>query len=182
MVVMDATTLLLLFYPSAKPPIDETTKQPLEKCRERIELRLQNLSEASIQILVPTPVLSEILVTTGTDKARVLNEINNTYAFRIQPFDEMAAIEVAMLTDADLQSNKRLPKTETIAKVKYDRQIIAIAKVNGVKTIYSDDKGLTKVARANGITVIKASELPLPPEPPQADMFASVNLEGSDDE
>ncbi len=170
MVVMDATTLLLLFYPDAKPPIDSDTKQPLEKCKERIELLLQNLSEANIQILVPTPVLSEILVTTGADKARVLNEINNTYAFRIQPFDEIAAVEVAMLTDNDLQSNKRLSKTETLAKVKYDRQIIAIAKVNGVKTIYSDDKNLAKRAKANGITAVKTSELPLPPEPPQAEL------------
>lgn len=131
---------------------------------------LQNLSEVNIQILVPTPVLSEILVTTGADKARVLNEINNTYAFRIQPFDEIAAVEVAMLTDSDLQSNKRLSKTETVAKVKYDRQIIAIAKVNGVKTIYSDDGTLAKRAKANGIVVIKTSELPLPPEPPQAEL------------
>lgn len=170
MVVMDATTLLLLFYPSAKPPIDATTKQPLEKCKERIELLLQNLSEANIQILVPTPVLSEILVTTGPDKARVLNEINNTFAFHIQPFDEIAAVEVAMLTDEDLRSNKRLSKTETVAKVKYDRQIIAIAKVNGVKTIYSDDKGLAKCAKVNGIVVIKTSDLPLPIEPPQAEL------------
>lgn len=167
MVVMDATTLLLLFYPNAKPPIDEATKQPLEKCKERIELLLQNLSEENIQILVPTPVLSEILVATGTDKARVLNEINNTHAFRIQPFDEMAAVEVAMLTDAALQSGKRLSKNETVAKVKYDRQIIAISKVNGVKTIYSDDKGLGKTAKANGIAAVKTAELPLPPEPPQ---------------
>lgn len=70
MVIMDATTLLLLFDPNVKPSIDEATKQPLEKCKERIELLLQNLSEANIQILVPTPILSEILVTAGTDKAR----------------------------------------------------------------------------------------------------------------
>lgn len=170
MVVMDATTLLLLFYPSANPPVDEETGQPLEKCKERIELLLQNLSEAGIQILIPTPVLSEILVTTGPDKARVLNEVNNTFVFRIQPFDEVAAVEVAMLTDADLQSNKRMSKNETVAKVKYDRQIIAIAKTNGVKTIYSDDNGLAKRGRANGITVIRTSDLPLPPEPPQAEL------------
>lgn len=171
MVILDATTLLLLFYPDARPPIDITTNQPLDRCKDRIDLLLQNLSEAGTQILVPTPVLSEILVTSGTDKARVLNEINNTYAFRIQPFGEMDAIEVAMLTDADLQSGKRLSKDETIAKVKYDRQIIAIAKVNGAKTIYSDDIGLGKRAKANGIPVIKTAELPLPSEPPQAELL-----------
>ncbi|MHB1273300.1 MAG: hypothetical protein ACYCZD_11150 [Rhodanobacter sp.] len=174
---MDSTTLLLLFHPGANAPIDAATGQPLTKCKERIELLLQNLSEANIQILVPTPVLSEILVVSGTDKTRILNEINNTYAFRIQPFDEMAAVEVAMLTDADLQSKKRLSKTETKAKIKYDRQIIAIAKVNGVKTIYSDDKGLSKKAKANGITVIETSELPLPPEPPQGQLSFPNNTD-----
>lgn len=178
MVIMDATTLLLLFYPSAKPPIDEGTGLPLEKSKARIDFLLQNLSEAGIQILIPTPVLSEILVTTGPDKARVLNEINSTFAFRIQPFDEVAAVEVAMLTDADLKSNKRMSKAETVAKVKYDRQIIAIAKTNGVKTIYSDDNGLAKRAKANGINTIRTSDLPLPPEPPQAEIeFPAENDE-----
>jgi len=170
MVIMDSTTLLLLFYPNASPPIDEATGQPLTKCKERIELLLENLSQASIQILVPTPVLSEILVASGTDKTRILNEINGTYAFKIQPFDEIAAVEVAMLTDADLQANKPLTADETKAKVKYDRQIIAIAKVNGVQTIYSDDGKLGAKAKANGIAVIKTAELPLPPEPPQAEL------------
>lgn len=170
MVVMDSTTLMLLFHPNASPPIDEATGHPLVKCKERVEFLLQNLSEANIQILIPTPVLSEILVASGADKSRVLNEINNSYAFRVQPFDEIAAIEVSMLTDADLQSNKQLTADETKAKVKYDRQIIAIAKVNDVKTIYSDDGGLVKKAKANGITTIRTCELPLPPEPPQAEL------------
>ena len=170
MVVLDATALLMLFYPTASPPIDESTGQPVTKCKERIELLLQHLSQANIQVMVPTPVLSEVLVTTGAEKARVLNEINNTYAFRVQPFDVLAAVEVAMLTDGDLQSNRMLTRNETIAKVKYDRQIVAIAKVAGVKTIYSDDKSLGARAMANGITVIKTADLPLPAEPPQTEL------------
>lgn len=170
MVVMDATTLLLLLYPNASAPLDEITGRPIEKCKERIELLLQNLSQAGIQVMVPTPVLSEVLVTTGADKARVLNEIGNTYAFVVQPFDTLAAVEVAMLTDTDLQANKKLSPDETKAKIKYDRQIIAIAKVHGVKTIYSDDGKLGKKAVANGITVVRTVDLPLPPEPPQAEL------------
>ncbi|OOG65508.1 hypothetical protein B0E46_03955 [Rhodanobacter sp. B04] len=170
MVVIDATTLMLLFHPTAKPPLDELTGEPLTKCKERIELLLQNLSKGGIQVMVPTPVLSEILVTSGADKARILAEINNAYAFKIQPFDMLAAVEVAVLTDPDLQSNKVLTEDETKAKVKFDRQIIAIAKVAGVKTIYSDDGRLGKKAAANGITVVKTSDLPLPPEPPQGEL------------
>ena len=167
MVVMDSTVLLLLFQPSAKPPLDPATDAPVTRCKERIDLLLQQLSEAGVQVMIPTPVLSELLVAAGPDKARMLREIENAYAFKIQPFDTMAAIEVAMLTDPDLQAGKPLTLDETKAKVKYDRQIIAIAKVNNVKTLYSDDINLGKKAEANGITVITTAQLPLPPEPPQ---------------
>lgn len=177
MVVMDATTLMLLFQPNSSPPNDPETGKPLEKCKERIEILLQGLSQASIKVLIPTPVLSEILVASGPDKVRILGEINNAFAFQVQPFDQAAAIEVAMLTDTDLQSQKKLTLQETKAKVKYDRQIIAIAKVSGVKTIYSDDIGLGKRAVSNGIAVVKTSDLPLPPEPPQAELPLQVPVD-----
>lgn len=167
MIIMDSTVLMLFFHPNVDAPLDETTGKPLTRCKERIDFLLQNLSQAKIQVMVTTPVLSEILICSGVEKERVLREINTSYAFKIQPFDEMAAIEVAMLTDADLQSNKKLTPTETKAKVKYDRQIIAIAKVAGIKTIYSDDGNLCTKAKANGIESIRLCELPLPPDPPQ---------------
>lgn len=168
MVVMDTTVLLLLFQPDAKPPRDPATAEEVTRCKDRIDLLLQQLSDAGTQIIIPTPVLSELLVAAGPDKLRMLREIESSYAFKIQPFDTMAAIEVAMLTDSDLQSGKLLDPNETKAKVKYDRQIIAIAKVNKVKVIYSDDIGLGKKAEANGITVISTAQLPLPPKPPQS--------------
>ena len=82
----------------------------------------------------------------------------------------MASIEVAMLTDVDLQSGRKLTATETKAKVKYDRQIIAITKTNQAETIYSDDRGLSKVAIANGLKVISTVDLPLPADPPQSEL------------
>jgi predicted nucleic acid-binding protein len=167
MVVMDSTTLLLLFFPSASPPIDLTTGAPVAKCKDRIDYLLQNLSEAGIKVMVPTPVLSELLVKVGPDKAKVLSEIHGAYAFKVEPFDTRAAIEVAHLTDSDLQSGKRLSGAQTYAKVKYDRQIIAIAKVNGITTIYSDDGGVAKRAVANGMQCVSTADLPLPPEDPQ---------------
>lgn len=178
MVVMDSTTLLLLLYPSVKAPLDPSTNAPVTKCKERIELLLQNLSQAGIQIMVPTPVLSEVLVAAGADKARILNEISNAYAFKVQPFDALAAVEVAMLTDADLQSNKQLNADQTKAKVKFDRQIIAMAKVSGVQTIYSDDGPLGRKALANGIAVTKTADLPVPPEDPQATLDLKEPTDG----
>lgn len=170
MVVMDSTLLLLLFQPNALPPIDSVTGQPLDRCKERINLLLEQLNQTHTRIMIPTPALSEILVGLGVGKSAILSHIKHTHIFKIQPFDETAAVEVAFLTDQDLQSGRKLTADETKAKVKYDRQIIAIAKVNGVKTIYSDDVNLGKRAVANKIDVITTASLPLPPEPPQAQL------------
>jgi hypothetical protein len=59
---------------------------------------------------------------------------------------------------------------ETWAKLKFDRQIIAIAKVNCAKSIYSDDFGVKSVATANGLKTVHTWELPLPPTAAQGEL------------
>lgn len=49
--------------------------------------------------------------------------------------------------------------------------------MSGVKTIYSDDIELGKKAVSNGIAVVKTSDLPLPPEPPQAELPLEVPVD-----
>ena len=61
------------------------------------------------------------------------------------------------------------PKTPW-AKVKYDRQIIAIARVAQASAIYSDDKGIQALAKAADIQVIGLADLPLPPETAQGEL------------
>jgi len=172
-VILDSTVLLLLFFPDASPPLDETTKQPLAQCKERIERLIRDFVRSKTSIVIPTPVLSEILVASGADKSRILNVIHATHAFKVQPFDEAAAIEVAMMTGVGEIKTKGHATLETKAKIKYDRQIIAIAKVNNIMTIYSDDRALGEKARANGITVLTTADLPLPELPPQTEMLFS---------
>ena len=48
------------------------------------------------------------------------------------------------------------------AKIRFDRQIVAIARTNGAKRIYSDDKDLAKFATKLGIEVVPTWDLPLP--------------------
>jgi hypothetical protein len=43
-------------------------------------------------------LLSEVLVRAGKAKGQYLNEFTSSYSFRIAPFDEKAAIELAFLT------------------------------------------------------------------------------------
>jgi hypothetical protein len=46
--------------------------------------------------------------------------------------------------------------------VRFDRQIVAIARTNNAKRIYSDDENLAKFATRHGIEVVRTWELPLP--------------------
>lgn len=170
MIVLDATTLLLLIEPSAKPPKDPSTGKPLEKCKERIENLLQTLTGTGSQVLLPTPVLAEILVRAGNAKNQYLTEMTTNWAFRPASFDERAAAELAMILDGDLKSKKKLTEKETWAKLKFDRQIIAIAKVHRVSMIYTDDEKLAKCAKANGLDVTHTWDLPLPPVKAQQEL------------
>ena len=52
----------------------------------------------------------------------------------------------------------------TRATLKFDRQIIAIARVHNQTVIYSDDGDIDKLAGKLALEVIPISELPLPPE------------------
>ena len=54
-----------------------------------------------------------------------------------------------------------------LTKLKFDRQIIAIARAEGDTTIYSDDQDIAKLATPLALTVIPIHALPLPPQDPQ---------------
>ncbi|MFD2857474.1 hypothetical protein ACFSZS_25900 [Seohaeicola zhoushanensis] len=60
----------------------------------------------------------------------------------------------------------------TKTKVKFDRQIVAIAKTEGAHTIYSDDEDVCKYARRAKINSISTHQLALPPE----DLQLSINF------
>lgn len=170
MIVLDAATMLLLIEPTARPPKDPSTGKPLEKCKERLEYLLESLSGVGSRVLMPTPVLAELLVRAGSARSQYLQEITTNAAFKPASFDERAAVELSLILDSDLQSKKKLTDKQTWAKVKFDRQIIAIAKVHSASIIYTDDMDLAKCARANNIEVIHTWELELPPVAAQQEL------------
>ena len=72
------------------------------------------------------------------------------------------------MTDSAIKKgDKKEGVSSTWNKVKFDRQIVAIAKINKVSTIYSDDGNLKTFANAQGISVMTIGQLPLPPEEDQ---------------
>ncbi len=168
MVVFDAGILLLLFSPDVAPPRNPDTQEPVERVRERIDYLVAQLEASRTKIVVPTPALSEILVRAGSAGADYVERIEGSASFRIANFDTRAAVEVALMTKSAIDRADKWDGGEgSWAKLKYDRQIVAIAKTEGVTTIYSDDKNIRNFGARLGLTVICAAELPLPPEDPQ---------------
>lgn len=167
MVVWDASFLVLLVEPRAKPPDDTDTGKPVTHCVERIGQLVIDLDKQRIRICIPAPSLAEFLVKAGSARSEYLQAFREAAAFKIEPFGERAAIECALLMDGALSRRKALTDVETRAKVKFDRQIIAIAKAANATAIYTEDKQLAKVADQNGIPAFTVQQLPIPAEAAQ---------------
>ncbi|MBC6402622.1 MAG: type II toxin-antitoxin system VapC family toxin [Hyphomonadaceae bacterium] len=167
MVVFDSSVLLLVLYPAARPPNDPDTGQPLEKAAERIEYLIEKLTIDKEQILVPTPVLSEVLVHAGDALQPYLNKLDRQAAFKIVPFDRKAAIEAALSTkDAIQRGGKGVDAANpgaTGTKIKFDRQIVAIARAQGAHTVYSDDADIHNYATYAGLKAKRLVDLDMPP-------------------
>jgi hypothetical protein len=148
MVAFDATIISLFIHPGAKPPND-SQGQPVTQCQERIEYLVQVLQDKREKIIIPTPSLAEVLVVAGAAGPTYLTQLSNSARFKICPFDEKASVEAAIAIRKALDSLTKGAKksgTGTWAKVKFDRQIVAISKVEGAHTIYSDDEDIKKYA------------------------------------
>ena len=165
MVSVDAGILSLFLHPTAKPPNDPGTKKPVDKAHERVEQLIDDLDKAKERIIIPTPALSEFLVLAGASGPQYLSELSLLSNIYIQPFDQMAAIELAAIElAARAKGTKRhpLPSTVSWQKVKFDRQIVAISKLHQCRTIYSDDGDVRSIANDLGIKTISSWELSLP--------------------
>jgi len=157
--ICDSSYLIAFLHPNPNPPMDRQQK-PVTQFKERIAALIEDLSAANDVIGVPTPALAETLVRSGPNRAQYMRVLNDTWKFQLLPFDARAAIDAADLVAA-IKSGKE--PWETWAKIKFDIQIVAIAKAEGASVIYSDDQDIEKYARRFGIPVIRICDLPSPP-------------------
>ena len=158
MVVFDASILLFIF--------DENTPSSVSRAKERVELLIDGYSNSGEKIVIPTPALSECLVHAGPAGSDWVAMLGKQSCFRIASFDQRAAIEAAIRThDARQRGQKKGgPPDQSKSKIKFDRQIVAIAAVEGARAVYSDDAALRGYAREAGMEAHQLSDLPLPPE------------------
>jgi rRNA-processing protein FCF1 len=171
MVVFDTSTLVLSLDPGAKPPTDPLTQAPLVRCKERVDLLLDTLNKAKTEILIPTPVIAEFLIKAGPNKQEYLDRVAASRNFTFVPFDVRAALELAEMATPELAGLRVIDPYMTAAKMKVDRQIIAIALTRGAARIFTGDAGLAEAARRAGMATTLTWDLPLPPEDDQMGLF-----------
>jgi len=171
MVVFDSSFLILLLYPAARAPIDPNTKVAVTHPRERVEGLIKQLGKAGETILIPAPVLGEILAHAGDAMEQYLEILKSSRHVRIVPFDERAAIESAILFGPGMQRRKkRGGATGDWQKVKVDQQTVAIARVYSARTIYSNDRDVVALCKGTGVSVERIEDVPIPRDAMQVDM------------
>jgi len=171
MVVFDATMLSLMLRPNSRAPLDSATGLPVEHADLRIADLVRRLQRSKTVIIVPTPALSEILIKSGAGGPGILQTIQRSPAFRIEGFDIRAAVELAQMTNETASgADKRAAIAAPWAKIKFDRQIVAIARVHRATHIYTDDLQLIGFASLNDIECVKLADLPLPASAMQGEL------------
>jgi predicted nucleic acid-binding protein len=154
MVVFDANFLIYFLDPQLKKKANNP----------RVDNLVATLDKNRDRIVVPTPAMSELLVGAGDAASAYLDMLHRSRFFRIEAFGERAAVEAAAMTrDAKARGDKYGAATDsTWDKVKFDRQIVAIAKVVGANMVYSEDADVRSHAREVGIQALSMADLPEP--------------------
>jgi predicted nucleic acid-binding protein len=161
-VVFDTSILLFV--------LDGDTPASVPRAKERVEYLIDQLSDAGEKIIIPTPALSECLVHAGRAGPEYLAIIAKRSCFKVTSFDERAAVEAAVrIFQARARGQRKGGNPDALkSKIKFDRQIVAVASVEGATAIYSDDNDVCVYAREAGMDSFRLSDLPLPPEDPQS--------------
>lgn len=173
--MIDATVLAYLLDAEAAAPLD-ASGTPIALCTERISLLISELQKAKATIIIPAPALSEILVYAGDAASNWLSVLSNTKYCRIADFDQLAAIECAVMAKRRIEAGPRR-EGYTKRKAKFDEQIVAIALVEQADEILSDDSDIRKLA-GERMLVRGIGDLPVPKQ----DLQISIDWSAAGDQ
>lgn len=119
----------------------------------RHDFLLRTLDKAREKVIIPTPALSEVLIGAGDAAPKYLELISSSSRFKIAPFGERAAVEAAAAHREAIRAGDKKEGSPSWQKVKFDRQIVAIAKVEGATRIYSNDDDIRRYVIGDHIEV-----------------------------
>ena len=167
--------LSLLLNPKCRIPVDHA-QTPIPNAVRRAEYLVERLGKSRQKIIIPTPAAAEILTVIGVDAQRYYDIVAKSRLFAIESFDQKCAIELAILNRTIFGKEDQKNSAEPYQKIKIDRQIVAILKVNGAVAIYTDDKSLANRARMCGLLPVATHELPEPEQHRQLNMeFGNID-------
>jgi len=183
MIVLDTTALSLLFVENSTAR-SVTTGKPIKHARDRLEFLVERISREEDVILIPTPCLAEILVRTPPDKIdELLKRLKTSPWFRVEAFDAAAAVELGIRTSRAIATRDKWEGLRADhTKIKFDRQIVSIAIVNGATEIVSDDSDVWAICERWNIPIRSLETLPLPPDLIPPPLFESLETEESEAE
>ena len=162
--LFDAGFMHILFDDRARVPRDSNGKPVIEQAQSRIDFLVQTITERKDKIVLPTPALTEFMLLAADRYRDYLTIIKRKAVFEIAGFDDPEAIELVEHWAKFGDGKKLKARTaETWAKLKYDRQIAAIAVTRRVEIIYSTDSDLEKYAEQLKIKYCGLADLPAPP-------------------
>lgn len=129
----DTTIVSVLLNPDAAIPLDSATGKPVDLAKERVQALITELQKAKQKIVIPTPVVAEILTVVGPTLNR----------------------------DIFAEGDRR-DGLEPYQKIKIDRQILAICRTAQCDTLYTDDNALANRAKLCDIVTKRLADLPVP--------------------
>lgn len=160
--ILDATALLLLLNDQTPAPKHPETQEEITDAHERVKALVEQITAAGQKVVIAAPVLAELMVRAENAESEYMKEFSNSSRFRLAPFDHKAAIEHAMYTREALKTgDKRGGINDDWGKVKFDRQIIAIARSLAINKICTDDENLEKHAKKQNIDVVHIYDIQL---------------------
>jgi predicted nucleic acid-binding protein len=171
-IVIDTNVLVQIMQnEGAKDLIDPETDKVVVNAFERAQALIERIDSLKGVVVLPAPVIAEYLL--GIDRKSYqlhLDVMNGVKCIEVSSFDQLAAIECAMLVSN--QEMKQLDPDSKMAKLKYDRQILAIAISSGAKEIWTHDKQLFKRSKAMGLTAMSLGGID--PKPQQLDFHSQI--------
>ncbi|MEO5923582.1 MAG: hypothetical protein ABIR70_07125 [Bryobacteraceae bacterium] len=181
--MFDANILSIAIHAGAGIPKDYRTGDPIDRARERVWALIARVESEGECVLLPAPALGEALTSVAEHAERYIEEIERNSCFRIHPFGKREAIEIAMRTKAAIKAGD---KKEGLSdspwqKVKYDRQIVATAKTEGVTAIYSTDKHIHAHAKLWQVPVIHLADVMLTSAGVQTSLLEEESAAGDAD-
>jgi hypothetical protein len=176
-ITIDSSILLAVINEHADIPPCINSGKNVPYSGPRTKYFLKQCEANGTRILLPAPVLSELLVRADDASETFMTLLGYSSAFYSVPFDQRAALEHAEITKSKITKygNKRGRLAGDWQKIKFDRQIVAISRVFKAEAIYCADKGLAAHAQFAGIAVKSFSDMELPPDirAPQLDLVVN---------